>query len=132
MSALAPWRSAMMALAAGRVPATLPLFVVGTLAAVPTATIGSAEAAPQQEEQPVPRACADMPTARSHMTVSALGGKIYAIGGSARLVAGAAGSFVRCWRCTTPPRIDGHGLRTCRLRAPCLCLRAVSSTGAST
>jgi N-acetylneuraminic acid mutarotase len=31
---------------------------------------------------------ADMPTARSHMTVSALGGKIYAIGGGARIVAG--------------------------------------------
>jgi len=31
---------------------------------------------------------ADMPTPRSHMTVSALGGKIYAIGGGARIVAG--------------------------------------------
>ena len=29
---------------------------------------------------------ADMPTPRSHMTVSALGGKIYAIGGGARIV----------------------------------------------
>jgi N-acetylneuraminic acid mutarotase len=31
---------------------------------------------------------ADMPTPRSHMTVSALGGKIHAIGGAARIVAG--------------------------------------------
>jgi len=34
---------------------------------------------------------ADMPTPRSHMTVSALGGKIYAIGGGARIVAGRSG-----------------------------------------
>jgi N-acetylneuraminic acid mutarotase len=36
---------------------------------------------------------ADMPTPRSHMTVSALGGKIYAIGGNARIVAGRSGEF---------------------------------------
>ena len=34
---------------------------------------------------------ADMPTPRSHMTVSALGGKIYAIGGGARIVAQRSG-----------------------------------------
>ena len=36
---------------------------------------------------------ADMPTPRSHMTVSALGGKIYAIGGGARIVAGRSGEY---------------------------------------
>jgi N-acetylneuraminic acid mutarotase len=36
---------------------------------------------------------ADMPTPRSHMTVSALGGKIYAIGGGARVVAGRSGEY---------------------------------------
>jgi len=37
---------------------------------------------------------ADMPTPRSHMTVSALGGKIYAIGGGARIVAGRSGEWL--------------------------------------
>jgi N-acetylneuraminic acid mutarotase len=37
---------------------------------------------------------ADMPTPRSHMTVSALGGKIYAIGGGARIVAGRGGEWL--------------------------------------
>ena len=36
---------------------------------------------------------ADMPTPRSHMTVSALGAKIYAIGGGARIVAGRSGEY---------------------------------------
>jgi N-acetylneuraminic acid mutarotase len=36
---------------------------------------------------------ADMPTPRSHMTVSAVGGKIYAIGGGARIVAGRSGEY---------------------------------------
>jgi N-acetylneuraminic acid mutarotase len=36
---------------------------------------------------------ADMPTPRSHMTVSALGGKIYAIGGGARIVAFRSGEY---------------------------------------
>jgi N-acetylneuraminic acid mutarotase len=36
---------------------------------------------------------ADMPTPRSHMTVSAVGGKTYAIGGGARIVAGRSGEF---------------------------------------
>ena len=36
---------------------------------------------------------ADMPTPRSHMTVSALGGKIHAIGGRARIVAGRSGEY---------------------------------------
>lgn len=36
---------------------------------------------------------ADMPTPRSHMTASAVGGKIYAIGGAARIVAGRGGSY---------------------------------------
>jgi N-acetylneuraminic acid mutarotase len=38
---------------------------------------------------------ADMPTPRSHMTVSALGGKIYAIGGGARIVAGRSGEWLQ-------------------------------------
>jgi N-acetylneuraminic acid mutarotase len=37
---------------------------------------------------------ADMPTPRSHLTVSALGGKIYAIGGGARIVAGRSGEWL--------------------------------------
>jgi N-acetylneuraminic acid mutarotase len=37
---------------------------------------------------------ADMPTPRSHMTVSAVGGKIYAIGGGARIVAGRSGEWL--------------------------------------
>jgi N-acetylneuraminic acid mutarotase len=37
---------------------------------------------------------ADMPTPRSHMTVSAFGGKIYAIGGGARIVAGRSGEWL--------------------------------------
>jgi N-acetylneuraminic acid mutarotase len=37
---------------------------------------------------------ADMPTPRSHMTVSALGGKIYAVGGGARAIAGRGGDYV--------------------------------------
>jgi N-acetylneuraminic acid mutarotase len=37
---------------------------------------------------------ANMPTARSHMTVSAVGGKIYAIGGGARIVAGRTGEWL--------------------------------------
>jgi N-acetylneuraminic acid mutarotase len=37
---------------------------------------------------------ADMPTPRSHMTVSALGGKIYALGGAARIVAGRSGEWL--------------------------------------
>jgi N-acetylneuraminic acid mutarotase len=37
---------------------------------------------------------ADMPTPRSHMTVSALGSKIYAIGGGARIVAGRSGEWL--------------------------------------
>ena len=37
---------------------------------------------------------ADMPTPRSHMTVSAVGGKIYAIGGGARIVAGRSGKWL--------------------------------------
>ena len=36
---------------------------------------------------------AAMPTPRSHLTVSALGGKIYAIGGGARIVAGRSGEY---------------------------------------
>ena len=36
---------------------------------------------------------ADMPTPRSHMTVSSVGGKIYAIGGGARIVAGRSGEY---------------------------------------
>jgi len=37
---------------------------------------------------------ADMPTARSHMTVSAVDGKIYAIGGGARIVGGRKGDWL--------------------------------------
>jgi N-acetylneuraminic acid mutarotase len=37
---------------------------------------------------------ADMPTPRSHMTLSTLGGKIYAIGGGARIVAGRSGEWL--------------------------------------
>jgi N-acetylneuraminic acid mutarotase len=37
---------------------------------------------------------ADMPTPRSHMAVSTLGGKIYAIGGGARIVAGRSGEWL--------------------------------------
>ena len=48
-------RSVGTVLAAGRVPATLLLFGLGTLAAVPTATIESAEVGPQQEAQPLQR-----------------------------------------------------------------------------
>jgi N-acetylneuraminic acid mutarotase len=36
---------------------------------------------------------ADMPTPRSHMTVSALGGRIYAIGGGARIAAGLSAEY---------------------------------------
>ena len=73
---------------------------------------------------------ADMPTARSHMTVSAIGGKIYAIGGGLPPRSRGGQRTFRCWRCTTLRRIAGHRLRTCRLRAPCC--RASSSTAAST
>ena len=49
---------------------------------------------------------ADMPTARSHMTVSALGGKIYAIGGASRLIPGRGGQY--------PPRLEVYDAATNR------------------
>jgi N-acetylneuraminic acid mutarotase len=49
---------------------------------------------------------ADMPTPRSHMTVSALGGKIYAIGGGARIVAGRSGEWL--------PRLEVYDTATNR------------------
>jgi len=116
-------RSVGTVLAAVHVPATLLLFGLGTLAAVPTATIESAEVGPQQEERPLPRsyhasavvngkiyviggagadnkpvgsvqvydpatgtwaARADMPTPRALFGASAVGGRIYTIGGTTR------------------------------------------------
>jgi hypothetical protein len=60
-------------LAAGPVPTTLLLFGLGTLAAVPTATIESAEVGPQQDERPLPR---------SYHAAAVVNGKIYVMGGA--------------------------------------------------
>ena len=60
-------------LADGHVSATLLLFGLGRVAAVPTATVESAEAGPQQEERPLPR---------SFHAAAVVNGKIYVIGGA--------------------------------------------------